>query len=56
MCVVETGFGDVCVDLFEALDAFAFGEKGERWMGLEGFIRRISGGEEMEIAGWNGQR
>lgn len=51
MVVVEAGFDDVGVDLFEILDAFAFGEKGERWMGLEEFVRWVSGGEDMKIAG-----
>lgn len=49
--VVEAGFDDVGVDLLEILDAFAFGEKGERWMGLEEFVRWVSGGEDMKIAG-----
>lgn len=55
MGVVEAGFDDVGVDLLEVLDAFAFGEEGEGWVGLEEVVRRIGGGEYMESGGWNSQ-
>lgn len=54
--VVEAGLDDVGVDLFEILDASAFGEESERWVGLEEVVRRIGGGEDVKGGGWSGQQ
>jgi hypothetical protein len=46
--VVEAGLDNLRVDLFEILDAFAFGEEMKRWVVFEEFVWRIRFWEDME--------
>lgn len=39
--VVEACFDELSMDLFEGFDVSTRGEKGERWMALEVFVRRF---------------
>lgn len=45
---VEAGFDNVGVDLFESLQAFAFGEKVQTWMALKELVWRVGRGWDME--------
>jgi hypothetical protein len=49
--VVEAGLDDVRVDLFEVLDASAFGEQVKRWVVFQEFVWRIRVWEDMDCRG-----
>lgn len=53
---MEAGLYNVRVDLFEAVDAFAFGEEKKRWVAFEEFIWRIRRRGDMESGGRNMHR
>jgi hypothetical protein len=47
--IVKASLDDLRVDLLEVLEGFAFGEEVKRWVGLEVFVWRIRGWEDMMI-------
>lgn len=53
--VVEAGFDDLRVNLFEGLDAFTFGEKVEGRVILEELVWRIRARKNMKNGEWRNQ-